>query len=62
LVDEQRELQTKEIEKQLEKLEKRKEGLKNFVTFGLYKKFKKTDKKEDEKLNSDNVIILEETK
>jgi len=62
LIDEQRELQTKEIEKQLEKLEKRKEGLKNFVTFGLYKKFKKEDKKEDDKVNSDNVIILEEAK
>jgi Dullard-like phosphatase family protein len=59
LVDEQRELQTKEIQKQLDKLEKRKEGLKNFVTFGLYKKFKKNDK-DEEKINSDNVIILEE--
>jgi len=60
LVDEQRELQAKEIQKQLDKIEKRKEGLKNFVTFGLYKKFKKNDKDEEEKINSDNVIILEE--
>jgi len=62
LIDEQRELQMKEIQKQLDKIEKRKEGLKNFVTFGLYKKFKKTDNTEEEKLKEDNVIILEEKK
>jgi len=66
LIEEQRELQQKEIQKQLDKLEKRKEGLKNFVTFGLYKKFKKNDndddKKTEEKENNDNIIILEEKK
>jgi len=66
LIEEQRELQQKEIQKQLDKLEKRKEGLKNFVTFGLYKKFKKNDndddKKTEEKENNDNIIILEENK
>ncbi|KAG4100066.1 HAD-like protein [Neocallimastix lanati (nom. inval.)] len=61
LIEEQRELQQKEIQAQLDKLEKRKEGLKNFVTFGLYKKFKKNDKKEEE-LSNENVIILEEKK